>query len=105
MQYITSLELKGKLDNKDSVSVVDVRESYELEICKFNAIHIPMESITERINELNPKIETVVVCKTGKRAAAVANLLNKEYDFQNVKVLDGGIISWIENVESHLEIY
>jgi adenylyltransferase/sulfurtransferase len=85
--------------------VVDVREAYELEICKFTAIHIPMEIITERINELDPKLETIFVCKTGNRALAVANLLNKEYDFQNVKVLERGILSWIENIESHLENY
>ena len=105
MQYINSLELKEKFDKNENLVVVDVREPYELQICKFKAVHIPMETFIERINELNPKLETIVFCKTGNRAVAVANLLNKEYDFQNVKVLEGGMLSWIENIESHLENY
>jgi adenylyltransferase/sulfurtransferase len=105
MQYITALELKKKCDNKENVVVVDIRESYELDICKFKAIHIPMEDIIKRIDELDPKVESVVVCKTGKRAEAAANLLIQEYDFSNLKVLEGGMLSWIENVETHLEVY
>ena len=105
MQYITALELKKKCDNKEDVFVVDIRESYELDICKFKAVHIPMEDVPMRISELDPHAESVVVCKTGKRAEAVANLLIQEYGFSNLKVLEGGMLSWIENVETHLEVY
>ena len=105
MQYIKPLELKGKFDKNENVVVIDIREHYELEICKFKALHIPMEAITSHISELNRFTETIVVCKTGKRAEAVANFLAQEHDFENVKVLEGGVISWIENVDTHLEVY
>lgn len=105
MQYLTALELKKKCDNKENVVVIDIREQYELDICKFKAIHIPMEDLTSRIKELDPNVESIVVCKTGKRAEAAANLMIQEYNFSNLKVLEGGMLSWIEHVESHLEVY
>ena len=105
MQYIKPLELKGKFDRNETVIVVDIREHYELDICKFRALHIPMETVTDRISELDHSAEVVVVCKTGRRAEAVTNLLIKEHNFKNVKVSEGGIIGWIEQVDSHLETY
>ena len=105
MKYITSHQLNHKIKQNDNIFVIDIRESYELDICKLKSTHIPMETIPERINQLNRLTETIIICRTGKRAEAVANLLIKEYNFENVKVLDGGIMKWIEEIDSTLERY
>lgn len=105
MQYISAIELKAKQDNKENFILLDVRENYEHEICSIGGLHIPMENIISRVNEL-PKDQTIVVmCRSGKRAESVGNLLLSELNFSDVLILDGGILSWIEQVDNQLEIY
>ena len=105
MQYITPVDLKSKLEAKEKVAVIDIRDEYELEICKMCAIHLPMSELTARVDELDANAFNVVVCKSGKRAEAAANLLSQEHNFNNIYVLEGGMLSWIENIEPHLETY
>lgn len=105
MQYITPVDLKSKLEAKEKVAVIDIRDEYELEICKMCAVHIPMAELTSRVDELDPNAFNVIVCRSGKRAEAAANLLSQEHNFKNAFVLEGGMLAWIENVEPHLEAY
>ena len=60
MQYIDAFELKERLDKNEKLAILDVRESYELDICKIKAIHIPMADIGSRINEI-PKEDLIIV--------------------------------------------
>jgi adenylyltransferase/sulfurtransferase len=46
----------------------------------------------------------VVMCRSGKRAEAVANLLLTDYSLSNVYILDGGIIAWKENIDNTLDL-
>ena len=40
-----------------------------------------------------------------KNTEATANLVEKELNIDNINVLERGIVSWIENIDSSLEIY
>ena len=64
-----------------------------------------MGSLSIRVSELPEDKMIVVLCKSGRRAAAVANLLLTEYSFTDVKILDGGILAWILDVDSNLSSY
>ncbi len=104
MQFISVSELEVNL-NKNNFIVLDVREIYECEICKINSLNIPMGEIDKRFNEIPNDKHVVVLCKSGKRAEVVANLLEKEFNFKNLFVLSGGILAWIENIDNTLELY
>lgn len=84
--------------------LIDIREPYEAEICSIGGDFIPMSEVLDRKDEIRKDIPVVVMCKTGKRAAAVADTLSR-CGFDNVSNLDGGIIAWIEKVDTSLEIY
>lgn len=85
--------------------ILDIREKYECDICSIEAIQIPMDELFLRMNEI-PREQTVaVMCRTGKRAEAVANMLVVEHHFDNIVVMEGGIIAWIEKFATHLESY
>ena len=45
------------------------------------------------------------MCRTGKRAEAVANYMECELGFSDLLILEGGIIGWIEAIDPHLEAY
>lgn len=104
MRFISSQLLNEKLAINEIV-VLDIRESYERDICSIHSLHIPMGEIESRIFEIPKDLNIVLLCKSGRRAEVVANLLEKENDFTNLFVLEGGIISWIENIDPSLEIY
>ena len=85
--------------------LVDVREPWEFEICHIaGARLVPMGLIAERIAELDPEAETVVVCHHGVRSARVGAFLESR-GFQNVVNLEGGVAAWAEQVDSGMPTY
>lgn len=105
MQWITPQELQQAILDTQKWIVVDVRENYEHDICAIHALHIPMAEIPNRYTEIDAKLSVVVMCKSGKRAEAVANLMECELGFTQVYVLEGGILNWIAEIDNHLETY
>lgn len=105
MKIITVQEVQSQLNEPQKLTVVDIRETYERDICVIESMHIPMAEIGERVTELPKSDKIAIMCKSGKRAAATVNFLEKDYNVQNLYILDGGIMSWIENIDQTLEAY
>jgi sulfur-carrier protein adenylyltransferase/sulfurtransferase len=104
---ITALELKKRLDAKERLLLLDVREPHELEICKLdNAIHIPMGELATRVSELaDHKTENIVVyCRSGGRSGNCANFL-RQNGFQSVLNLEGGTLGWSADVDPSMPKY
>lgn len=105
MKTISVKDLKTKIDN-DKIQLIDVREAYEFAICALpNSINIPMGELADRYDEIKKSEDVYISCKSGKRAEAVANFLETEYDYDKVIIVEGGIIAYIEEVDSSLEVY
>ena len=60
MSTITVHELKQKLDNKEEIQIIDIREVHEVDSGTIGGLHIPMGSLLERIDEIE-KGKTVVI--------------------------------------------
>jgi len=100
MNEITPQELKARLDRRDPVVLLDVRQDWETKLCRLeNAVHIPIEEIEHRTEELNPEDEIVVYCHVGQRSAAVA-----EYLIQ-LGFLLGGLDHWARTVDPAMRRY
>ena len=70
---ISNEELEGKIQSKEKVVVLDVRESAEYAFSHIpNAISIPLGELEERFSELNKEDEIYVVCRTGNRSDLAA---------------------------------
>ena len=80
----------------DSLTVLDVREADERETDAKSlrgAIHIPLDDLVSRLNQI-PKLKPVVtVCRSGKRSAQATVILKKN-GFNEVANLKGGMIEW-----------
>lgn len=85
--------------------IIDIRENWEHAIYSIGITHIPMAQLVEKAKDLNTSEETILICKSGKRAEALANLLETEYGFTNVAILDGGITAWAEKFDPTNELY
>ncbi len=74
--------------------VIDVREDYELEETGTikGALHIPMNEVPNRLNEITKEREIYILCRSGVRSYNVAKYLN-ELGYEAIN-LDGGIIDY-----------
>lgn len=95
--FVAENDLRGipNLISADStfggLQVVDVRTDAELERLPLEgAVHIPIDELSDRWQELDPAQPTVTVCHSGKRAHVAACLLLGK-GFQTVMNLSGGM--------------
>lgn len=103
---ISARELSELLDSNVEVNLIDVRELTEWNIVHIDgATHIPKDNI---INGawlgMDKNSPIVVMCKLGGRSSKIIEVL-KEQGYKNLKNLEGGIISWIRDVNSELPVY
>ena len=76
--------------------VLDVREPHELELSAIpGVLHIPMNTLPERIDELDPTRRIAVLCHHGVRSWQVASWLDAQ-GFEDVYNIAGGIAHWAE---------
>ena len=101
---ITVDELKKRLDNKDDLFILDVREPQEYQICNLNGFLIPLRDLPKRINELDTAKEIVVHCKVGGRSRQAVEFM-KQAGFRKVKNLVGGIDEWAEIIDPSMPRY
>jgi rhodanese-related sulfurtransferase len=89
-----------------ALTLVDVREEWEIAIAKVPVphLHLPMGQVPDRIGELDPAAETVVICRSGGRSLQVANFLERR-GFTNVHNLAGGILAWSRDIDPTIAQY
>jgi adenylyltransferase/sulfurtransferase len=105
MPEMTPKDLKARLDSGRPPVLLDVRQDWETKLCRLdNAIHIPIEEIELRTEELNRDSEIVVYCHQGVRSAAVADYL-RSLGFADVKNLAGGLDLWARTVDPSMRRY
>lgn len=104
-ENVSAVELKARLDKGDKLVLLDVREPWEFRIAKIEgAILIPLREVGNRVNELDPETETVVLCHHGIRSKMALDYL-REKGFQNLKNLAGGMNAWSLQVDPKVPFY
>ena len=95
MQDITVEELKQKLDNKEELLLIDVREDWEYQDFNIGAKLIPLGTLQGAVDDLDAwqNKEVVVLCKSGGRSAAAKDFMVKQ-GFAKVRNLLGGMVEW-----------
>jgi sulfur-carrier protein adenylyltransferase/sulfurtransferase len=104
---ITVTELKQRLDDGESVTIVDVREPYEWEIGnlgEFGALLIPLAELEERLDEIPDQGDIVLQCRSGGRSEKALKFL-REQGFENLYNLKGGILAWSDEVDPSMPKY
>lgn len=94
MKSVTAKELKLWQTEGKKFQLIDIREIYEVENENLGGIHIPMDEVLSRTEELMRNIPVVLHCNSGKRSNAVVYALEKKFGFDNLYSLEGGISAW-----------
>jgi len=98
---MTTEELINLLDANEDLNIIDVREDFEVANGMIpGAVHIPLGSIPERMKELDPTKEYIIVCRSGVRSANACQFL--ESNGYNVTNLEGGMEAYDGELECEL---
>ena len=92
---INARGLKTRLEQKDDIYLLDVRQPEEHRQANINnSALIPLGELQSRIKELEPykDKEIIVYCRSGARSAQACSILNQ--NGFNATNLEGGMIAW-----------
>lgn len=95
MKEISVEELKSRIDSKEKLNLIDVREAWEYDEFNIGAKNYPLSAFMSALPELEPwkEEEVIVHCKMGGRSMQAAALLEQS-GFTNVTNVIGGMDAW-----------
>lgn len=104
--YILPLDFKSLLaKGTKGISVIDVREPNELEICKLeNSLNIPLGELEKRHGELDETLPHYIICLGSARAELAAYILT-EKGHERVYVVKGGLKRWAQEIDPSMPMY
>jgi len=110
---ITVQDFAQKLRSPDKFSVLDVRETWEINLARLTddrLVLLPMSQIGRDRQAafpaalLDPQTEIVVMCHHGVRSADVTRWMQQQ-GWQNVRSLQGGIAAYAEEIDPSVGRY
>ena len=105
IQEISPPELQSKLAEQ-SIILLDIRESEEYALCHIDgSTHIPINEITQRMQELGDAKSVVTICHHGMRSLQVARYLLEVGDFKQILNLSGGVDAWASEIDPTMTRY
>ncbi|UCE83362.1 MAG: FAD-dependent oxidoreductase [Deltaproteobacteria bacterium] len=97
---ISPRELKDKMQSGEPLTLIDVRT--KLELTKVGpipgAVHIPIDLLRRRLQNLDPEKETILYCAQGLRSY-LGNRILAMNSFKKVRTLSGGLDTWTYETE------
>ena len=103
MKEITVVELKSMIDNKADFQLVDVREQHEFDEANIAGELIPMGELMQQPDRLSRDKKVVIHCRSGARSGSVINAMEKQFGFDNLYNLKGGIVAYINEIGPAVE--
>ena len=110
---VTPRELARRLEARSDAGegaerplLLDVREPWEWAVSNLadrGALHIPLDELPSRLDELPEDREVVVYCRTGARSDRAARLL-RESGIPGALNLAGGLRAWAREVDPDLSV-
>ena len=113
LQEISADELSKKMKAGENITIIDVRETWELSYAHIESplvVNIPMTRIGSvgmqafSASLRDPQTEIVVMCHHGVRSANAA-LWMMQNGWKNVSSLAGGIEAYAEQVDGSVGMY
>lgn len=102
---IAVIDLDRRRREGEPVTVLDVREPWEVEVCRIpGSLAVALDTLPERVGDLPREGMLVLVCHHGMRSLRAAAWL-RAHGFGNAVNLAGGIDAWAREVEPGMRTY
>ncbi|MEO6902556.1 MAG: molybdopterin-synthase adenylyltransferase MoeB [Bacteroidia bacterium] len=97
IKSINAKQLLVLLKEKDKLQLLDVRNSDEEPVINdFFDLQIPFGDLLDEVEKLSRTKQVVVFCKSGMRSKRAIEILQKEFQFNNLYHLEEGLMGWIQ---------
>ena len=94
MHSITAATLKQKIENKEDLQLVDVREPAEHSEFNIGGELIPLAGIVQQIGKISTDKPVILYCRKGIRSQIAIQRLQEKFPFSNLINLIGGTEAW-----------
>jgi len=102
---ITPVEVSGLLKAGEPLRLIDVREPAEHAICQIEgATLIPMQTVPQRLPELDDESRLIVFCHHGVRSLSVVDWLRRQ-GVEKCQSMAGGIDLWSRQIDPNVPRY
>ncbi len=105
IKSMTPIQLSENLRNGNNIQLIDVRESYEQDIANIGGELMPLNGIETFTDKISREGKVVIYCRTGVRSKNAIEKLEKEFGFDNLYNLTGGILAWSNDVDPSVPKY
>lgn len=96
---ILPFDVKQRLERGEKLNIIDVRENEEVAAGKIpGAKHIRLSEVPDRLDEIDPNLETIIVCRSGNRSGKACEYLMSQ-GYTKTKNMMGGMLNWEGHVE------
>ena len=94
MSSISVNELQQKINNREELLLIDVREIWEHETFNIGGILIPLNTLSENIGRIEKNKPVIIYCQKGIRSQIAIQRLQQKYNYTNLINLSGGMDAW-----------
>ena len=101
MNSIDPITLRQKIDGKEDMILIDVREPWEHALFNIGGLLIPMNTVFENLHKIPADKPVVIYCQKGLRSGLVIQRLQQKFKYDNLINLAGGMDSWSKTLASH----
>jgi adenylyltransferase/sulfurtransferase len=106
VESISAIELKARMDAGGALQIIDIREPHERAIAKFpRAKAIPLGQVARRIDEFDPSVDAVFICKIGQRSVFAMRALREAGYAGRLLNLKDGLNAWANEADSTFPLY
>ena len=91
---MNSISAQAFKQNLDALAVLDIRTQREWDDFNVGGIHIPLDDLLARINEISPENSYTLVCYNGTQSHIACQLLSAK-GFKNCRNLEGGLEAYL----------
>ncbi len=97
---INAGELLERLQTKEPMNVLDVREPIEYHTWNIGGLNIPVSGLEQKLDDLDwdKNDEIIVVCRAGIRSATAKSILELN-GYKNIRNLCGGLMA-LQKIQS-----
>jgi rhodanese-related sulfurtransferase len=104
-EEISPQTLKELRQSRADLTLVDVRDPWELEICRIEGcINLPLPQLAIQMPDLDKDAAIVLYCHHGIRSRNAVLILQQK-GFRNVASLKGGIEAWSQQIDANVPVY
>ncbi len=91
---MNSISAQAFKQNLDALAVLDIRTQREWDDFNVGGIHIPLDDLLARINEISPEKNYTLSCYNGTQSHIACQLLAAK-GFKNCRNLEGGLEAFL----------